>query len=189
MRPGPGRAGRGVLLAQRRAEVVGDDLGVVALLAASAAARNASWVLSVQRLGRVPRQSPLLIGNLSVIINFGRPPTGEGPGCPAGRAIFHRHQIPPVLPVRPLDRPRRLAAGLVSSAAQAGDLGLQLQHPTHALQVEAGRGQVLDAAQLVDVPLAVAPAAADRAGRVEQPLALVDAQGLGGRRPARPRQR
>ena len=40
-------------------------------------------------------------------------------------------------------------------------------------------GQVLDAAQPLDVALAVAAAAALGAGRVDQALALVDAQGLG----------
>ncbi len=69
-----------------------------------------------------------------------------------------------------LDVLGRLAAGLGQLGPQAGHLGFELQHPPDALQVEAGRGQVLDAAQLVDVLLAVAPAAADRPGRVQQPL-------------------
>ena len=72
----------------------------------------------------------------------------------------------------------RLAAQLVELAAQLGELGLELQHPLHAGQVEPVGGELLDAAQLGDVGVAVAAAAAGGAGRVDEALALVDAQGL-----------
>ena len=61
---------------------------------------------------------------------------------------------------------------------QPGDLGLELEHPLDPGQVEALVGELLDAAEALDVLLAVAAAAAAGAGRVDQALALVDAQGL-----------
>src|SRR5207249_9753222 len=74
-------------------------------------------------------------------------------------------------------------AGLLPEAdqlvAQAGQLLLELDDRLHPREVEPGGGQVLDAAQLLDVAVAVAPAATARAGRVEQALAFVDSQGLG----------
>ena len=48
----------------------------------------------------------------------------------------------------------------------------------HAFEVQPGGGQLLDAAQVGDVGLAVAAVAPAGAGRVQQALALVDAQRL-----------
>ena len=66
----------------------------------------------------------------------------------------------------------------VDLGPQHRHLALELEHPLHALEVEPGGGEVLDALQLLDVDVAVAAAAADGARRVEQALALVDAQRL-----------
>ena len=109
----------------------------------------------------------------------GVPPTG---GDPAGRA-------------RPTGssgtRSRRYCRWVCSTACWAAsrvraDLGpqpaqlvLELEHPLHPRQVEALVGQLLDAPELLDVGVAVPAAPAARAGRVDQALALVDAQRLG----------
>ena len=71
------------------------------------------------------------------------------------------------------------ACSVARLLAQRGHLGLELEHPLHAGQVEALAGELLDAAQQGDVGVAVAAAAPAGAGRVDQALALVDAQGLG----------
>ena len=61
---------------------------------------------------------------------------------------------------------------------QAGHLGLQLEHPLDAVEVQPLVGELLYAPELVDVGVAVPPAAAVGAGRVDEPLALVDPQRL-----------
>src|SRR5581483_9785674 len=94
------------------------------------------------------------------------------------RALVQRHQVPPVLAVGALHRLEGVQPGLGQLLAQVLVLVLQLDHPAHALQVEPGVGELLDAAQAVDVPLAVAATAAAGAGRVDQAPPLVDAQGL-----------
>ena len=62
--------------------------------------------------------------------------------------------------------------------AQALDLGLELHHPTDALEVHALGGEFADATQAIDVEVAVAAVAALGARRAHQPAALVDAQRL-----------
>src|SRR6266545_3794118 len=59
------------------------------------------------------------------------------------------------------------------------DLLGQLHGPPHAGQVHARAGQLLDLAELLDVTLRVAPRVRGGLLRPHQPLALVDAQGLG----------
>ena len=76
---------------------------------------------------------------------------------------------------RPLGPPARSAASWPRSLLE---LGLQVQHHLHAGQVQALGGELLDAAEQRDVLVAVATAAADGPGRVDQALALVDAKRL-----------
>src|SRR5207244_3102021 len=63
-------------------------------------------------------------------------------------------------------------------AAQAVDLGLERHHAADALEVHPLAGQLLDAAEALDVDIAVATVATLRASRLHQPAALVDAQRL-----------
>ncbi len=78
-----------------------------------------------------------------------------------------------------LDVLGRLPARLSSWACSSSHLGFEFENPPDSLEIEPGGRQVLDAAQLGDVLVAVAAAAAHGASRVEQPLALVYPQGLG----------
>ena len=66
------------------------------------------------------------------------------------------------------------------------DLGLELEDPLHAVEVEALVGELLDATELGDVGVAVAAAAAARCGPGRPgPCARRCAGSAGGRRPAR----
>ena len=92
---------------------------------------------------------------------------------------MERDEVAAVLAVGLLDGGLGAAPGRRRARWRSrGQLGLELQHLLHAGQVEALAGELLDAAQLLDVLVAVAAAAAAGAGRVDQALALVDAQGL-----------
>src|SRR5581483_6844890 len=79
----------------------------------------------------------------------------------------------------------RVQTGLPGSVAQPVDFGLQptglllqFQHTTHPGEVEPAGHERDDLLQPLDVVWAVAPGAASRPGRVQQPLALVDAKRL-----------
>jgi hypothetical protein len=92
--------------------------------------------------------------------------------------LTHRHEVAPVVLVGALDGLPGLAAYLVELGSQRLELGLELEDALDPGQVQAVVGEVLDAAQERDVVVAVATASAFGSRRLEQPLALVDAQGL-----------
>ena len=70
------------------------------------------------------------------------------------------HEIASVLAVGALDRVAGLAPGLGQLLAEPLELGLELEHPAHPLEVEAGVGQLLDPPQTGQVALGEAAAAA-----------------------------
>ena len=82
------------------------------------------------------------------------------------------------MPVRGRHRIERLRPYLDQLLAQPGQLGLELQDPPHALEVEPRRRQFLDVTQALEVVVREAPAAPAGPRRIEQALALVDAQRL-----------
>src|SRR5207248_3106403 len=88
-------------------------------------------------------------------------------------------EVAAVLPVGALDGLAGLQPGALELLPQAHELVLELHHGLDTGQVEAGAGEVVDAAQALDVAVAVAAAAAAGTGGVEQPPAFVDAEGLG----------
>src|SRR5262245_36974197 len=146
--------------------------GFDACLAASMAELKASWTLSVQRFGSSAMRRYYLplrkVDTHTLKFWLGALPVLAAPaGLEHGRSLADGDQLAAVL-----------AMGLGQLGPQPGHLGLQLQHPLHAVEVEALVGQLLDAAELLDVGVAVPAAAAGGARRVDQPLALVDAQGL-----------
>ena len=69
--------------------------------------------------------------------------------------------------------------GRLELALQPSHLGLELQDPSDALEVEPLVGEVLDLPQALEVAFGEASAAALGPGRVEESLALVDTQCLG----------
>ena len=73
---------------------------------------------------------------------------------------------------------RACAPRLVELGLRAGQLGLELEDPAHPFEVQPGGGQLLDVAQPGQVGVGEAPAPAARPRRVQQALALVDAQRL-----------
>ena len=116
----------------------------------------------------------------------GRPRVPETPAASASAAaalveddrLLDRDEVAAVLAVGLGDRLLGVGAERRHLVAEPAVLGLELEHPLHAGQVEALGGELLDAAQERDVGVAVAAAAAPGAGRVDQALALVDAQRL-----------
>ena len=156
----PGRAGRPA--------VVGGDLGVGCGAGALHGGGEGLLGLGVQRLG----SRAIGVPPAPCAVSTGR--IGWAPSVWANGTRSRRYWRWVTL-----HRLAGLGPGRLQLGAEPVHLGLELQHPAHALEVEPGVVRLLDAAQLVDVLLAVAAAAAAGAGRVEQALALVDAQGLG----------
>ena len=140
--------------------------GLWAARARSTAAANASWVLSVQRSGSS------VIGYLPsscMVRRAGRVGTGVWDSGTRSRRYWRWVRPPPRGP-RPGWPPARRSRATSASSSRTRRTPSRLSPALVRL---------LDAAQPVDVVLAVAPAAALGAARVEQALALVDAQGLG----------
>src|SRR3954451_16140668 len=78
------------------------------------------------------------------------------------------------------DEPLRALLEHLQAPGHALELILELEHALHAREVHPElAGQLLDAAQAVDVALGVQPRALGRALRVDEPARLVHPQGLG----------
>src|SRR5580658_1165790 len=107
--------------------------------------------------------------------SFGAPPVSTDSGQGYG---FEGHELAAVLAVGRGHGLSDLGPGHLELDLQAFDLGLQLEHPPHTFEIEAGCGQVLDAAQPRHVLVTETPAAAGGAAGVEKSFALVDAQRL-----------
>src|SRR5207302_11088563 len=83
------------------------------------------------------------------------------------------HEVTPIGAVRPLHGLAGFGLRLLELPAERGELGLELEDPLHAGEVEALVGEVLDEAEPLDVVLGVAATAAPGAGRIDQPLPFV----------------
>ena len=136
---------------------------------------KASWVLRVQRFG-----SSAIVSFLRPEISSGRRSSGVSArtrtqrlATPArGRADGGDSTL-----VDRVSRPRDAARS--SSSRSVVELAPRARAPACTpARLSPSVGELLDAAQPLDVGVAVAAAAAAGAGRVEQALALVDAQRL-----------
>ena len=116
---------------------------------------------------------------------------GPSPGTSPSRFESHhggraqRYELTPVLPMNTFDARFDFLAHRVDARLELRDAfarGRQLvferEHPLHADEADALVAQLLDPAEQLDVALRVPPAASARARRLDQTLALVDAQGL-----------
>ena len=109
---------------------------------------------------------------------------------PHGRWPASRDQVAAVLPMGAADLLLGVARAPRAARRELVELGLELEHPLDAGEVQTLVGELCDAPQPVDVGVAVAAAAAGRAGRVDAgPCARRCAASADARRPARRRPR
>src|SRR6202050_84197 len=146
------------------------------------AALKAALVLFVQRSGSIGTVRFFPLGPCG-LCSYSLMPYEFLIPCSRSAPVRHgrlaqRHQVAPVLAVGGRHGVERLRLHPGQLGLQLGHLGLELEHPTHPLEVEPGRRQLLYVAQPLQVELGAPPAPATRARRVEQALALVDAQRL-----------
>src|ERR1700704_1695372 len=87
-------------------------------------------------------------------------------------------EISAVLAMHPVDRLTGLVEGPVELGPRVVELGLELENLLHTGEADALVGELLDPAEQHDVTLGVPAAATLRTRRLDQALALVDAQRL-----------
>src|SRR5947209_19778064 len=85
------------------------------------------------------------------------------------RRLFERDKVAAVAAVRVLDCLARLFADPRELSAKPVHLLFHLHDELDTGEVQARRGQLLDATEAIDVAVAVAAASAARAGGVDQP--------------------
>ncbi len=88
----------------------------------------------------------------------------------AGDGLVHGHEVAAVGPVGRRHRLGGVVADPGELGLELGDAGLELEHPLHPGQVEPLLGELLDAAEVLDVVLAVATAAARVRAGSSRPL-------------------